>query len=478
MKILSTRLVLVAGVVVALIAAVVVYLVRGTPPRPVPSHPEPTPVETPAANVALVGTTRCSGRSCHGGLDPLPAGNTPAIRQDEFTHWLQYDKHSKSFEALESDLALRILGRLGLAPPATAAPVCLPCHTNPLAIESDAGTVWREERRMGVGCEACHGSARSWVVTHTAWVPGQKTAKEKASEGMTPLEDPAQLIEVCVGCHLGAPPDSTTKLRREVNHDLLAAGHPPLRLELRDLLAHLSPHWREQWTAGQAAKVWAAGQLGTTRAALRVLQDRAARSAEVWPEFAEYDCLACHHALGETRPRGLGGRPGTLPWGTWYFSMPKALAALPAPWGRQELLPLLDQLAQEMARPRPNPQAVEKQAAALQDELTAWQANLRDAAFTPQQLTELLRVLARDDQKLGQAAWASADQLYLALNGLHCSLHPPQEKLAPRDKGIRQTLDEMGRLLALPDKQDGPGRYPLAPEFDRERQALLRHLGP
>src|SRR5262249_60064558 len=54
-----------------------------------------------------------------------------------------------------------------------------------------------------------------------------------------------------------------------------------------------------------------------------------------WPEFAEYDCYACHHDLKVSSWRqkrdldlpGSGPRPaGSSPWGTWYFSMPALLA--------------------------------------------------------------------------------------------------------------------------------------------------------
>jgi hypothetical protein len=57
--------------------------------------------------------------------------------------------------------------------------------------------------------------------------------------------------------------------------------------------------------------------------------------AAAWPELSEFDCYACHHdiktpswrrKLVYTPESGNGAAPrkrspGTLPWGTWYFSL-------------------------------------------------------------------------------------------------------------------------------------------------------------
>src|SRR5207247_8943586 len=85
------------------------------------------------------------------------------------------------------------------------------------------------------------------------------------------------------------------------------------------------------------ARAWLIGQLVSARAALRLLEARAVAAAQAekqlkedpraevklaWPEFAEYDCFACHHGLQPPprwrQLRGFPGRrAGALPWGTW-----------------------------------------------------------------------------------------------------------------------------------------------------------------
>src|SRR5207249_2939948 len=121
---------------------------------------------------------------------------------------------------------------------------------------------------------------------------------------------------------------------RDVNHDLIAAGHPRLNFEFGAFLANLPPHWKEKTHKPEEchnARTWAVGQVVAAQAALELLADRAdPKKEKPWPEFAEYGCYACHHDLGEPswrQQRGYGGRtPGALPWSNWYFAMPRLLA--------------------------------------------------------------------------------------------------------------------------------------------------------
>jgi hypothetical protein len=216
--------------------------------------------------------------------------------------------------------------------------------------------------------------------------------------------------------------------------------------------------------------------LGAARAALRLLEDRATRSAGFWPEFAEYDCFACHHALREPRPRPAA--PGGLPWGTWYFSMPRALASLQVLGGRRGLLPLFDALEQEMARPSPNPKAVRQQASALRDQLTAWQGQVQGAPGSAREAADLLFLMAWQERKSAAPTWAGAEQLYLACEVLDRSARDPRRKRVPREEAIRKALEAMGRDLAFPAGQDGPDSFGVPAAFAKDRQVLRRQLVP
>ena len=89
-----------------------------------------------------------------------------------------------------------------------------------------------------------------------------------------------------------------------------------------------------------AAKAWLVGRTAHAEAACKLLASRATRSASdprtPWPEFAEYNCAACHHnlrAVADEDPDAnwrkesayLDGRPiGLPPWQTIWPLTPAA----------------------------------------------------------------------------------------------------------------------------------------------------------
>src|SRR5262249_11794199 len=155
-----------------------------------------------------------------------------------------------------------------------------------------------------VSCEACHGPASRWDVEHitTAWAVPEGRKKRCEAAGMTWLNDLASRAKTCAGCHVGAAADKEKGLPlREVNHDLIAAGHPRLTFEFAVYSARMPHHWdeRDRTRAGQPlvkrtpVEEWEAGQLASARAGLTLLADRAQRATTnkaPWPEFAELDC--------------------------------------------------------------------------------------------------------------------------------------------------------------------------------------------
>src|SRR5256712_13573211 len=72
-------------------------------------------------------------------------------------------------------------------------------------------------------------------------------------------------------------------------------GHTCLFLVLRHLTSILPPHWRISQDEG-GGKDWAVGQAVALRESLQRLARRTQqRAATAWPEFAEFECFACHH---------------------------------------------------------------------------------------------------------------------------------------------------------------------------------------
>src|SRR5262249_7062057 len=132
---------------------------------------------------------------------------------------------------------------------------------------------------------------------------------------------------------------------REVNHDLISAGHPRLMFEASSYLANLPRHWKPK--PRDEVQLWAVGQTVCAETAIESL-----RRGDAWPEVAQYDCTGCHHELSE----GWRRRGGRWAWGTWYSTMPKLLAAA----SEDDALPSVTALAQGMEATRPSRSDVEK----------------------------------------------------------------------------------------------------------------------
>jgi hypothetical protein len=415
-----------------------------TPPAP------PPPVLAHSIQAAFAGTASCAGRACHGRLEP--AAGAASIMLNEYTVWATQDPHGTAYATLLTPRSRQLARRLDLGPPHEA-PRCLACHTAPAAVHvpDDAATaaLVGAERLAGVGCAACHGNAAGWLGEHTTKSWRTRTAEAKRQRGMIDVSDPAALARQCAGCHVGAPGE------RDVNHDLLAAGHPRLAFEFSAFLANLPPHWLPRQRP--EAAWWAVGQTVAAEAALELVRHRASTAAAPWPEFAEYDCFACHRALD-----GTSRRVAALPWGTWYFALPGAIA------GHE--LPELTALARRLETPRPARAAVAQQSAAastaMQQLTTTVAPWPRSPAFARGMMDRLLSPRP-SESALG---WDQAEQTYLALQALNC---------AAKDRHYRQALDALLGVRAFRPGWTGPASQPrggfrAAAFFDELRDRVQR----
>lgn len=364
----------------------------------------------------LVGTASCSARGCHGGNEP--AADPDRCGQDEYTRWA-HDRHADAYRVLFGERSKSIVKHLGGAAQAHDDPRCLACHVTPLlASLPQDGDFVRQEKLFGVGCESCHGSATNWLAAHTA----RDWRQKKTAHAMPDLADPARNAAACVGCHVGAAPTKDIPLR-DVNHDLIAAGHPRLNFEFGSYQANMPAHWRPKQRS--EATLWQAGQNVSAQAALELLAERA--NAGPWPEFAEYDCFACHHALAEPSWRQADGRktkPGTLPWGTWYFALTRDLHGN---------LPALNALEQTMQTPIPDRAKALMQAKAALAELR------RIPGLTETRAGGRIVERFKSGTLRIEPSWDGAEQTYLALHALSPSaaLHQlaPERAFAPEFDG-------------------------------------------
>lgn len=434
-------------------------------------------VRAAGARRLSMGVGSCSAQPCHGSARPDPAKlNLWDIRGDEVTVWIERDPHAQAFRVLSNERSKQMAQRLKLGVPATEAERCLRCHS-PLDVASarDGKTTLAE----GVSCEACHGAAQDWLSPHTVAGWRQRPAAEKKSLGLRETRNLYARTEACAACHVGAAPHDGEP-GDDVDHELIAAGHPALKFELTAFLAKMPKHWEERLPGTNTlpggdfeARAWAVGQAASAAAALKLLAYRAGEDRKKpWPEFAEYDCYSCHHQLygpreqerlaekKEAATKNIAGqgvaadgqRLGLPVWGTWYFSLVNAV-----PESTGDVAKTLGGIDRLMQSPGANRRQVAGAAREAGGRFDAWAKGLAGEQALPLSVPELLGRLKQEAPRVSDR-WDGAAQLYLALVALHYARHGAQPPPAndPLTHSLRETRDRLMFPLAGARRFDSP----------------------
>jgi hypothetical protein len=258
-------------------------------------------------------------------------------RMLEFSIWDEKDKHKIAYKILKGARAKEMGDRLNIN--VTESSACINCHSTTMAGAEEGQRFAREDN--GVSCLACHGAYRDWVTNHQfpadkKW--RQNTRKEKETRfGMTDLWNPVTRATKCASCHIGNADE-----QKVVTHAMYAAGHPPLPgLETATYSDAQPRHWeylREKNRVAQKDLGFDPGKLEQTELvvvsgivalsatmhlyAAEAGEDSLVKEPEThWPDFARFDCYACHHDLrmpSWRQARGYGGRtPGRPTSPTW-----------------------------------------------------------------------------------------------------------------------------------------------------------------
>lgn len=452
-------------------------------PKQLPAYnpvASPAPGEKAATAIGLKGAGSCSGRGCHGNTAPDAAGDGGSKTwQHAYVISVTRDRHANAYQILGDDPSKQIAKSLNEKDPQTGKVLeahenkrCLACHATPQAVDhqDEVPGVLAD----GVGCESCHGAAKDWIGPHANKDWKGLSVKEKRDKGFIPLSDLATRAQTCAGCHVGAPATAQAPVR-DMNHDLIAAGHPRLNFEFSAFQANMPHHWGAK---DKPAAEWAVGEAAVAKGALDLLADRAARAGDnkaPWPEFSEYDCFACHHDLqGKSwrQTRGYKGRkPGSLPWGTWYSSMPRLLAG-PDLANTPDAVSPLNELERLMQQPYPDPAAVgtaAKKAAAGMGELLA---KLEKANFDPKTVAKAYLSELKGNRAATKEEWDAVAQLYLSLAALN---------QAKPDKDTDGVLKLLLEKLQFPGEKQGKleSASPRGQEYSGdELMTILKPLSP
>ena len=239
------------------------------------------------------GAASCATSSCHGG-PKAGVSSIDAPRGSEYPLWLESDPHSRSWKTISSEASVRILTKLGILRNGKIANVaayqnCLACHNTDRNVNTDSISPRIAE---GVGCESCHGPAEPWYDRHYQGPASAKTAISNL--GLTDSGPLVRRAKVCAMCHVGSRD-------RDMNHDMIAAGHPALYFDMAVYHEAYPKHWRDndQSDSNFRSRLWLAGQIAMADSELELLESRACKSLPIstWPELSNYQCNSCHSTL-------------------------------------------------------------------------------------------------------------------------------------------------------------------------------------
>ncbi len=365
--------------------------------------------------------TGCMTTACHG-------SNLPDAKnwQRAGKIWFDTDPHARAYTSLLTETSSRIVSRLAnkeLIPTSdeyreVLNARCISCHSNENVSES--------QRVLGVDCQVCHGSADAWGSEHysSEW----KSLGKNRFDGTDRInvESIAGRAKVCASCHVGEldrKMGQSSGRDREVDHRLMAAGHPPMYFEFESYLRRYPVHWDtkdEPVSLGSKFGIerWRVGKITTAIAKLKLLAARAERStskstqAADWPELTEYSCTSCHHSLVQPSwRRARESNSNTLAnWDDWTVSQ---LDCAVRDQSIDELNSQLTRLKESVEVSTPEPAQVAMIAASLKK----WLEMELDHVSSPSENSDEMMVLklkSRMESVDRLQNWESATQWYLA----------------------------------------------------------------
>ena len=429
----------------------------------------------------------CNSTACHGAIRPV---DKAAILRNEYRVWFDRDPHAGALRVLGNPASQRMVTYLaGNNPGAGTFQAvyrrCFACHNTtiekvPDRLVTSEAEFDREPEHEGVGCQACHGPASDWENIHYFDCWKEFTGEKKEQYGLIDTKNLLKRAETCARCHVG-------ESGRDVDHDLIAAGHPQMKFEMAGYLELMPVHWNVETDRSRHTdferELWAAGQIASVNAALVLLETRAKKtaaadaSARRWPEFSEYDCFACHHDLNEStwrQERGFtttGGRV-LLPWGVWHYAILPELARTGQNPAGTDFSTAFEDLEKTMQSGFfPDPLAVARQAETARSALSKWIE--AEGLKTPiGQLGKTLNTIR--DPVDSPRTWDQAVQLYLAA---HVQVHSPDLDL-PQDRivELEARLAVIRDGLGFSDGYQSPKSFPLGLRSKGDVRQLLKEL--
>lgn len=409
-----------------------------------PVAPDP-PLPRPGEFVSL---SSCANGVCHGAAEPSADDiGVAKILGNEYTTRV-LDPHFRATVVLQSALSAEIVAAVAPGKKASQLQLCLDCH----ASSTEAVRRGVLDREDGISCQSCHGAAGGWWKSHfqDGWDHRQSVAA-----GLVDLRNVRTRAKTCFGCHLGSG-------SRQVDHRLIAAGHPVLTFELDNYTEQKEVrHWlpdslrssRDGRRPSHGIPAWAAGQLEAFRANLDLVVARAERSEGPFPDYADLACSSCHHEIGDPTWRQQPGwrfRGGLPPFGAGRWLVLRELLRVVFPAELEKIEPKVEGLAAEIGRAGDRGRIVTL-AKELEAELATVAGKMATLRLGEKKIHEVLQALAAKSQELA-ADPAAARQAAFTAHSLTTELLL-HDRRAVRS-GLLPKVDRLFTLLEAPGKFD------------------------
>ncbi|MGO9517980.1 MAG: multiheme c-type cytochrome [Candidatus Korobacteraceae bacterium] len=426
------------------------------------------PQQAPAPSANGVGKYNgpggCAASNCHGSVKPR---NVTGIQiwQNEFSIWAAQDKHARAYSVLSNPVSMRIGKILNIDQP-NKSEKCLACHALYVPAELRATTFQLDD---GVSCENCHGPAVGWLGPHTTENWKHLSATEKSKYGMYDTRDLVKRSEKCATCHVGTAD-------KQVDHEMIAAGHPDLTFELDSFSAAMPRHWKvnrdeNPWIGVQS---WAIGQAVQLRESLNRLSRRA--SSSTWPDYAELDCFACHHALTAasdswrltTADYYHGRRAGVPAWNGSRYMVFRDFARVVDPQGARGVDTALQHLSTLIGK-WGNAQEISstaQSAAGMVDEMLQ---KIKAQQYTSDLTARIMLAIVGNSNAIAAGGERTAEQATMALDTLSLA-YTANTKVA-NEQELRAAINKLFAQLQSPSAYN-------APQFQQQMQrvqAVLPH---
>jgi len=434
----------------------------------------------------------CGAASCHGGGAVGKKGSEQTTWAPDLLGKGPSDPHARAFQVLSNETSVRIAKALGYTHPASQEPLCLKCHSVPGAVGGNTSceigctptsSTSQPVPSEGVGCGGCHGPAEKWIGPHTLATWKTLSNREKWEQyGFVPGNDLVARNLTCVKCHIG-------DAEREVNHDLIAAGHP--RLAFESARFHFHPTYRKHWTEkGNVAdfelRTWFIGQIVGWRASaelVRVRAERAVRKQTPWPEFSSFGCFSCHKTVPADESAGLATRfesqkprLGLAPWEEWSLANFAAVESLRGEVYPDAALPELKELLNLralMETKSPKPREVAVQAAKAVTEIDGWLTAVQSARDSGKTATPSANLPRKLIHRIAELASLESDWDAFATAYLGCAAGYHAAGGKARAPSWSEPIRELETLLLFP-KAKGKITYDSPADFGPTKAALIR----